>query len=247
LDAGLVVVDNASDTYDDDEIKRARVRAFVRSLRTRIARPGRAVLLLAHINKEAAKAGGKPSAEDYSGSTAWHNSVRSRLSLNPAGDDALTIDHLKANLGAKAGPMRLEWNDGVPMVAGTFISTESDVSGIIKAGEKIRDDADKVALIVLIQNFDKRGERVTTSSQGSATVYKLLKAESGFPKVTGSDRLMSLLRQLQDDGRIYRRTVKTPDRKWREVFTCVPKPQSAPILEAEAALAGDEQEEACAD
>ena len=31
LDVVLVVVDNASDTYDDDEIKRARVRAFVRS------------------------------------------------------------------------------------------------------------------------------------------------------------------------------------------------------------------------
>ena len=39
LAPGVVIIDGASDTYDDDEISRARVRAFVRSLRQRIARP----------------------------------------------------------------------------------------------------------------------------------------------------------------------------------------------------------------
>lgn len=247
LDVGLVVVDNASDAYDDDEIKRARVRAFIRSLRSQIARPGRAVLLLAHINKASAIGGKNAGNEDYSGSTAWHNSVRSRLSLIPAANDILTIEHQKANLGAKAAPVRLAWNDGVPLVAGSFAGTGADVTGIIKAAEKKADDADTAALIALIEDFDKRGERVTTSSQGSATVYKLLKGESSFPKATGPDRLMRLLRQLQDEGRIYRRTVKTPDRKWREVFTCVPEPEVAPIPDVEATQTDDEREVACAD
>jgi hypothetical protein len=247
LDVGLVVVDNASDAYDDDEIKRARVRAFIRALRSRIARPGRAVLLLAHINKESAKVNSKSDSESYSGSTAWHNSVRSRLSLIPAGNDAMTIEHAKANLGPKADPVRLEWHNGVPLVAGTFVGSGADVTGIIKAAEKTADDADKAALITLVEDFDKRGERVTTSSQGSATVFKLLRGESAFPKGTGPDRLMRLLRELETEGRIYRRTVKTPDRKFREVFTCVPTPETAPIQDAEATQTDDEQEVACAD
>ncbi|MBK8689595.1 MAG: AAA family ATPase [Betaproteobacteria bacterium] len=44
LAPGVVIIDGASATSADDEVSRARVRAFVRSLRQRIARPGRAVL-----------------------------------------------------------------------------------------------------------------------------------------------------------------------------------------------------------
>ena len=117
LNIGLVIIDNASDAYDDDEIKRARVRAFVRSLRRHIARPGRAVLLLAHINKASAIGGRNSGTEDYSGSTAWHNSARSRLSLIPDPNGTLAIEHLKANLGAKAEPVQMEWREGVPVVA----------------------------------------------------------------------------------------------------------------------------------
>ncbi len=222
LDAGLVVIDNASDAYDDDEIKRARVRAFVRSLRSRIARPGRAVLLLAHINKASASGGRSAGTEDYSGSTAWHNSVRSRLSLASDGGHALTIEHMKANLGPKGMPVRLTWHEGVPVVAGLYTS-EAAVAAM--AEERARDSADKDALVMLIQEFDQRGERVTVSFQGSATVYRLLKGQPGFPKGTDSERLMRLLRELEHDNCIFRRTVRTPDRKQREVFTCVPNPE----------------------
>ena len=221
LGVGLVVVDNASDTYDDDEIKRARVRAFVRSLRQRIARPGRAVMLLAHINKASANGGRSAGTEDYSGSTAWHNSVRSRLSLISEKDGSLKIEHAKANHGPKADPVKLEWFDGVPLVAGSYTSPDQAAnSDIQKANERARDEADKSALSSIIQSFDRRGERVTTAAQGSATVYKLLKADPAFPKVMDAERLMRLLREMETDGRIFRRFVKTPDRKQREVFTC---------------------------
>jgi hypothetical protein len=248
LDVGLVIVDNASDTYDDDEIKRARVRSFVRSLRQRIAQPDRAVLLLAHINKDSAKAGKNAGSEDYSGSTAWHNSVRSRLSLIPTGNGALTLEHAKANLGPKADPVQLEWNDGVPMISGSFSTTGAKLAeSIIREAASAQDEVDKAALVGLIQGFDKLGERVTTSSQGSATVFKLLKGSTGFPKAINPDRLMRLLRDLQGDGSILRRTVKTPDRKWREVFTCVPEPTSAPIQEVDPAQAQEPPEASCAD
>lgn len=244
LDVALVVVDNASDTYDGDEIKRASVRTFVRSLRSRIARPGRAVLLLAHINKDAAKNNRGANNEDYSGSTAWHNSVRSRLSLIPDGDNGLTIHHVKANYGLMASALKLEWQSGVPQVVGGFLGAEGAANAI--AVEKARDEQDRIALIALIQDFDRRGERVTTAATGSYTVCKLLKGQPGFPRNTDSYRLMRLLRDMESEGRIYRRTVRTADRKLREVFTCVPTPASAPIPDTEAPQTGCVQVVACA-
>ncbi len=239
LAVGMVVVDNASDAYDDDEIKRARVRSFIRSLRSRIARPGRAVLLLAHVNKDSAKGGRNAGTEDYSGSTAWHNSVRSRLSLTPDGENAMSIVHAKANLGAKTVPVRIEWCDGVPMVAGSYHNAGSEAAkAFVKGLERAADDAAKAALVSLIQDFDKRGERVTTSAQGSATVFKLLSAQPDFPKNTDSARLMRLLRDLEASAEIFRRTVRTPDRKMKEVFTCTSAAaESAPIPESQAVKA----------
>lgn len=245
LQVGLIVIDNASDTYDDDEIKRVRVRAFVRSLRSNIARPNRAVLLLAHVNKASANAGRNAGTEDYSGSTAWHNSVRSRLSLTTNKDDVLTVEHAKANLGEKAAPVKLIWQEGVPMLDRSYSGTDAGLAAV-RAEEKARDDKDKSALVELIQGFDRRGERVTTSAQGSATVFKLLKGQPEFPKNTDSTRLMLLLRQLETECVIYRREVKTPDRKTREVFTCIRAPESAPISKLEPLPATCAQEVACA-
>jgi hypothetical protein len=187
-------------------------------------------MLLAHINKASAIGGRSAGAEDYSGSTAWHNSVRSRLSLIPDGDDALKVEHLKANLGAKANPVRLEWHDGVPLVAGSYGDVGKEAAAAIrKAAERQRTESDMAAIVEIVRDFDKRGELVTTSVNGGFTVFKLLKSHPGFPAGIGSDRLANLLRELETAGMIYRRTVRTPNRKWKEVFTCTkPADESAP-------------------
>ena len=218
---GLVVVDNASDTFDGDEIKRSSVRTFIRSLRSCIAHPNRAVLLLAHVNKISA-GNQNISTENYSGSTAWHNSVRSRLSLiSSKKKNRMTMQHDKANLGERAEPMEFEWYNGVPVIiCKTTIGRSED---------KEENSANKNAIVELIQDFDERNERVTTSIQGSTTVYKLLSTHPQFPKHIDKDHLTNLLRELEKDKRVYRREVKTPDRKLRQVFTCKKEPESAPI------------------
>ena len=164
LDIGLVIIDGASDTFDGDEIRRREVRAFIRSLRQRIARPGRAVILLAHINKVSARS--KDSTEAYSGSTAWHNSVRSRLSLEDDGAGGLVLRHLKSNLGPLVAPIRFAWVDGVPTVI-------TDVG--VQAPETTSAPAEKDAIVRVIKDFDLRGELVTTSIHGASTVFKTLK------------------------------------------------------------------------
>lgn len=84
----LCVVDNASDAYEANENDRAQVRAFVRGLAS-LGRQGSnpAIMLLTHTPKASIRGGG----ESYSGSTAWHNSARARLSLAPDRDDASRV------------------------------------------------------------------------------------------------------------------------------------------------------------
>ena len=211
--AELVVIDNASDAFDGDEIRRAEVRGFIRSLRFRLARPGRAVLLLAHINKGSANGGKSAGAEDYSGSTAWHNSVRSRLSLNPGGSDSLTIDHMKANHGPKAAPVRLEWRDGVPVV----------VSGVLVdyVAEADRRAEHKRALVAVIQRIEQRGARVPTTRHGGCSTFKTLEGDAAFPPGLVKEQFYRLMDELQDEGRVFRKEVRI-DSKPKEIFSCLP-------------------------
>lgn len=233
LGVGLVAIDNSSDTFDDEENIRRRVRAFVRSLRRRVANPGRAVILLAHVDKNTARknAGG---TENYSGSTAWHNSVRSRLFLDRVKDGSLVLEHQKANYGPLAAPVRLDWVDGVPVPRGDFSDPFGDDSDL----ERMKAEQDRVAILTIITEFHQRGERVTTATTGPSTVYKLLHAVEGFPAVDRG-QFNNILRELERAGQILRKTITTPDRKQREVFVpAAPMLTSAPMPTGEGVSPG---------
>jgi archaellum biogenesis ATPase FlaH len=227
LKIGLTIIDNASDVFDSKEIDRARVRQFIRLLRSHIARPGRAVVLLAHINKVSANKSRDAGTEDYSGSTAWHNSCRSRLSLSAEKDGSLKVEHLKANYGPKSEPLRLEWHEGVPMIAGTFDDRGGAAAAEILAEQQRQQDAaDRAALLEIIRDFDQRGERITTAMQGPSTAFGLLKVCDGFPAHLRKDDFNRLIRDMETAGSIHRKTIKTADRKTREVFQAAPIPGS---------------------
>lgn len=219
---GLTVIDNASDVFDGNEIVRTQVRAFIRAIRARLARPDRAVVLLAHVSKAAAhnkRGSGLETTEDYSGSTAWHNSVRSRLSLDTSDKGGSTLAHLKANKGPKADPIQLEWHDGTPTVAGTYDAPGAALfDAMRKSAERDQEAAHKTAIVDLIHDFDRRGERITTSMHGPYTVYKTLSAVPGFPAMP-AERLNRLVRELEREGRVYR-SQQYVGRKWRDCFTC---------------------------
>ena len=65
-EAGWLV--GASDAYDADENSRRQVRAFVKALARMVRNHNGAVLLLAHVDKVAARYGSN--GNTYSGSTA---------------------------------------------------------------------------------------------------------------------------------------------------------------------------------
>jgi putative DNA primase/helicase len=68
-----------------------------------------AVCLLAHVDKNTSRNKKADGGEGYSGSTAWHNSARSRLFMTRGDDGLLTLEHQKSNLGKRRETVTLEW------------------------------------------------------------------------------------------------------------------------------------------
>jgi hypothetical protein len=69
------------------------------------------------------------SGSGTSGSTAWNNSVRSRLYLtqDDANPDARILKFMKSNYGPKGEPMKLIWRNGlfVPESVAEVVATAS--------------------------------------------------------------------------------------------------------------------------
>jgi len=106
---GLLILDTSADLFGGDEINRVQVRQFVGMLRKIAMGIDCAVILLSHPSIQ-----GIQSGSGLSGSTAWNNSVRSRLYLTAAQDDdeARVLTTVKSNYGKKGGGIKMRWSDG---------------------------------------------------------------------------------------------------------------------------------------
>ena len=101
-----VGLDNATDLLASGHNNAHAVAAFVNLLTGLAIEIDGIVLLLHHPNK---------AGDDWSGSQAWHNKVRSRLIIKrPGGDDpdARTIENPKANYSAAGSVIEFRWNEG---------------------------------------------------------------------------------------------------------------------------------------
>ena len=159
----VVMVDNASDTFEADEINRAAVRAFIRSLALLVRPRGGAVMLLAHVSKETSRAGRGAGSESYTGSTAWNNSVRSRLFIVSTGTGTYELRTEKAQFAPPRDPIAYTWpRDGLPQLADPTVT----VSDKLPATQ---------ALLMLIHEYAGRpvGLYPSTSPTGRPQVSNL--------------------------------------------------------------------------
>lgn len=128
----ILILDTVADVFSGNEVDRNQPRTFIRALRQLALRIGGAVILTQHPSNE-----GMASGSGRSGSTGWHNSVRSRLYLTkPKGTDEIQTDErllrtMKQNAGKFGGKLSVTWDKGV------FILTET------KAPEKVYWNDDK--------------------------------------------------------------------------------------------------------
>jgi hypothetical protein len=199
--ADLIIIDNASDSYDADENNRPRVRAFIRALAQLVRDRQGAVTLLAHVDKTTAR--GISAGQGYSGSTAWHNSVRSRLFLSEQ-DGRPVLEHQKSNLGRKSEPIDLEWADG-----GVLTLASNACAGLIGS-------ADRNAILGLIDEFYRRGEYISTSPNAPGNAFKTLQTERGFPARLNRSEFFRVLRDAERSGELIRERYLNENRKERE-------------------------------
>jgi RecA-family ATPase/5S rRNA maturation endonuclease (ribonuclease M5) len=111
----LVVLDTLADLHSGQENDRATARQFIGILRGLALRHSCTVLLLAHPSLT-----GISSGSGLSGSTAWNNSVRSRLFFERIMEDGQELDPdirkmttKKANYGRTGDETIVRWQDGV--------------------------------------------------------------------------------------------------------------------------------------
>lgn len=239
-EVGLIVVDNASDTFDGNEVTRAQVHTFMRAL-AGLARECKAgCVLLAHVDKSTSRGDRGANPEGYSGSTAWHNSARSRLFMRRDADGCLVLEHQKGNLSAALmQPLRLQWpKDGIPVLDGA----------VEPLAQGIADSANTKALLRLIHEYSNRGEMIAAAETSPSNAHKKLVHEPTFPKRLKRSELWVLLREAERKEYLRRSTIRTQDRKHREVWEVTPSGKvisgiapsapSAPTVEVDADGAG---------
>lgn len=215
----LVVIDNASDTFGGNENNRRQVKTFIRKLARLARETDSAILLLAHIDKHAAKFGADNNS--YSGSTAWHNGARSRLALLVNGA-AIELRHEKSNFSDLALPISLTRGAGgvlLPLDAAQAAQAEKMVAGIATA-------ADAEHVFAALQAAIAGGYSVPTRTDGSATAWHTL---SNYPGAlgralaarAGKVRTHAALALLQSEGRIAREDYLTGQYKPRQRWVIV--------------------------
>ena len=213
---GLVIVDNASDAFAGDEIVRRQVRAFIRSLKEIAKLSAAALLLLSHVDKSTSRAKSAQVGESYSGSTAWHNSVRSRLFLSRGDDGLLTLEHQKSNLGMLREPLTLAWvQGGLPQVVADGFSGELTQGRL--------DDDKAIALIKMIAEFEGRGQYCSPVATARNNVFATLRSEPSFQLLKlNSESTKRIVNQCQRAGWIEPSEHRSPDRKTRQHWTVTP-------------------------
>lgn len=215
--AGLVVVDNASDSFGGDEINRRQVRGFMRAL-VQVARlTDCAVCLLAHVDKNTSRNKKAEGGEGYSGSTAWHNSARSRLFMTRGDDGLLTLEHQKSNLGMRREPVALEWPEhGLP----TLINDAPNFDGLTARVQGRADDEKAAALLALIAEFEGREQYASPAAQARNNVHALLRVEPAFQRLKlNRDATARIVNQCQRAGWLESLDYRSPDRKQRQRWT----------------------------
>lgn len=154
----LLVLDTNADFFGGDEIKRVQVRQFLRMLGSLCIRFDLATVLLSHPSLA-----GINSGSGLSGSTAWNNSVRSRLYLDrlkdkdgSEPDPALRVlSAKKANYGPTGEEIRLRWQGGV------FKPATSAAPSFVAAAAQARSET---VFLDLLRAYEAEGRHVSATT-----------------------------------------------------------------------------------
>lgn len=214
----VVMVDGSSDTFAGNENDRAQVKAFVRLLRRLIADDG-ALLLIAHVDKQAAQAGAD--SLGFSGSTGWNNSVRARWFMFNEVDaedfetGSVVLEVRKSNLGRIGGRIVLSFDES----RGTFERIDSEPAKRDRSFQRV-DEAE--AILRVIRDAWAAGDPIPAATAGTRTAHSVCAARDDFPASlkgrSGQRRFRMAMEQLRAAGAVHVEAFKRPNRHLVEVL-----------------------------
>lgn len=191
----LIVLDTLADLFGGNEIDRGQVRAFVGLLRG-LALRGITVVLLSHPSVS-----GMSSGSGISGSTAWNNSVRSRLYLRRAvsedgtenDPDLRIIATKKANYGRAGSEARMRWQDG------RFVSEDGPAMSFTGGveGERMRVEEQFLAML---DRYEASGR--TVNAAGGKMYAPLIFSMDDTADGTSKKSFTAAMNRLFDAKRI---------------------------------------------
>ena len=210
--AEVVIIDNASDVFADNENDRTAVRGFMRCLNTIAHGTGAAMLLLAHVDKASVRAGaGLDSNSTFSGSTAWNNSARSRWAMVRE-DNAVVVRHEKCNLGPLQEEIRLEFD-----AQAKVFKRWGTVPGNQAAAAVVR-NAQRAAILKLVGKAAASGLNLSLNSNSPrSNIYTVLADNDEFPPRLDRKTFFGIVRDLLRDQLIteveYRKSNRLPGQR----------------------------------
>jgi RecA-family ATPase len=206
----LVTIDTAADVFGGDEIKRQQVRAFVGLLRGLALDYDLAVVLLSHPS-----IAGMTSGTGTSGSTAWSNTVRSRLyfervlhggrggePISEADPDVRRLSAKKSNYGRTGSTIMLRY------VGGVFVREDNEAGAPSSASDnKLADDT----FLELLSLFESQGRNV--SPNGSKSYAPKVFSEHPNSKGVRSKAFAISMERLLRDKKIWVEPVGPPSKR----------------------------------
>lgn len=189
----LYAFDNATDAMAGDLNDLHQVAEFVNLLTGLAIQMDGAAMILHHPNK---------AGDDWLGSVAWHNKVRSRLIIKRSDiegdDDGRVLESPKANYGPSGGEIKFRWHKGA------FV-TEEDVpeSTDRDLRETIQASADNKILLTCLHERNRQRRHVSESVYAQNYAPKVF-AKMPESKKIGRDRLEQAMDRLFRIGAIER-------------------------------------------
>ncbi len=195
--AKLVVIDTAADTFGGNENIRTQVRQFINLLGKLALEIDGAVVLCAHPS-----ASGLANNSGTGGSTAWNNTVRSRIYLSRPTDkkgeelgeddarDLRELSKMKSNYSSIGEKFFLRWCDGV------LIVERGQASDIVsQIARKNQDKEDDEIFLSLLDQLTEQGRTVSDSKQAGTHAPKIMYTMEVGKKI-GKARLMEAMARL---------------------------------------------------
>ncbi|MBN8520652.1 MAG: AAA family ATPase [Alphaproteobacteria bacterium] len=185
----LIVIDTASDVFAGDENKRIHTRNFINRCLNKLAQDMEATVILTSHPSRA----GMLDGSGISGSTAWNNSVRSRLYLTRPQDDKnkksnrRILQVMKSNYGSTEHELEIEWRNGV----------FTPIQNTIGQNPHDREINDEAAYLFALAKLHQRGLRALVQKNQpnyGPSLMKTMQEAKGISKARleeAQDRLMN--------------------------------------------------------